>query len=220
MVSVTRPAMEPAKTHDRRGGVLIPVAAEPFMPTEGTAALESLVFDLAREASGLSAQRHPVVRLSVAELVPSMNCYYSNRIEGHNTHPRDIDRAPAADYSTDPCRRDLQLEARAHIEVQRMIDDLRVLRQLANRPLGGHVLGTGFLRPVCDGEVQAHRQAAHQPTRHFNRDYSRRVGCNEVSRTFPGHVRPGCSRRARQSARIRREGARRRDRPPAGAGLR
>jgi hypothetical protein len=93
------------------------------MPAEGTAVLENLAFDLAREASELSAQLHPVVRLSVAELVRSMNCYYSNLIEGHNTHPRDIDRALAADYSSDPHRRDLQLEARAHIEVQQMIDE-------------------------------------------------------------------------------------------------
>ena len=102
---------------------MTPAAAEPFMPAEGTAVLENLAFDLAREASELSAQLHPVVRLSVAELVRSMNCYYSNLIEGHNTHPRDIDRALAADYSSDPHRRDLQLEARAHIEVQRMIDE-------------------------------------------------------------------------------------------------
>lgn len=93
------------------------------MPAEGTDALENLAFDLAREASELSGQLHPAVRRSVAELVRSMNCYYSNLIEGHNTHPRDIDRALAADYSTDPRRRELQLEARAHIEVQRMIDE-------------------------------------------------------------------------------------------------
>ena len=99
-----------------------PTAAEPFMPAEGAEPLENLAFDLAREASELSGQLHPIVRLSVADLVRSMNCYYSNLIEGHNTHPRDIDRALAADYSTDPHRRDLQLEARAHIEVQRMID--------------------------------------------------------------------------------------------------
>lgn len=85
-------------------------------------ALENLAFDLAREASELSGQLHPTVRLSVADLVRSMNCYYSNLIEGHNTHPRDIDRALAEDYSADPHKRDLQLEARAHIEVQRMID--------------------------------------------------------------------------------------------------
>ncbi len=99
-----------------------PAAAEPYMPTEGTEALENLAFDLAREASEFSGQLHPVVRHSVAELVRSMNCYYSNLIEGHNTHPRDIDRALAEDYSSDPRKRDLQLEARAHIEVQRMID--------------------------------------------------------------------------------------------------
>lgn len=93
------------------------------MPAEGAEVLENLAFDLAREASELSGQLHPVVRFSIAELVRSMNCYYSNLIEGHNTHPRDIDRALAADYSTDPHRRDLQLEARAHIEVQQMIDE-------------------------------------------------------------------------------------------------
>ncbi len=102
---------------------MTPAAAEPFMPAEGTVVLENLAFDLARDASELSAQLHPVVRLSVADLVRSMNCYYSNLIEGHNTHPRDIDRALAADYSSDPHRRDLQLEARAHIEVQRRIDE-------------------------------------------------------------------------------------------------
>jgi Fic family protein len=92
------------------------------MPADGAEVLENLAFDLAQEASELSAQLHPVVRLSIGDLVRSMNCYYSNLIEGHNTHPRDIDRALVADYSADPHRRDLQLEARAHIEVQRVID--------------------------------------------------------------------------------------------------
>jgi hypothetical protein len=101
---------------------MTPAAAEPFMPSDGVAVLENLAFDLAREASELSAQLHPVVRSAVAELVRSMNCYYSNLIEGHHTHPRDIDRALAADYSSDAHRRDLQLEARAHVEVQRIID--------------------------------------------------------------------------------------------------
>jgi Fic family protein len=92
------------------------------MPAEGVEILENLAFDLAREASELSGQLHPTVRQSVADLVRSMNCYYSNLIEGHNTHPRDIDRALVADYSSEPRQRDLQLEALAHIEVQRMID--------------------------------------------------------------------------------------------------
>lgn len=102
-----------------------PSAAEPYLPAEGMDALEDLAFDLAREASALTGQLNGVVRLAVADLVRSMNCYYSNLIEGHNTHPRDIDRALAAEYASDTHRRDLQLEARAHIEVQRMIDTTR-----------------------------------------------------------------------------------------------
>ncbi len=116
------------------------------MPAEGTAVLENLAFDLAREASELSAQLHPVVRLSFAELVRSMNCYYSNLIEGHNTHPRDIDRALVADYSSDPHRRDLQLEARAHIEVQQMID--KRLSELP-RPPASHAFIEWTHREFC-----------------------------------------------------------------------
>jgi Fic family protein len=52
-----------------------------------------------------------------------MNCYYSNSIEGHNTHPRDIDRALQKDFAQQPERRNLQLEAVAHIEVQKAIDE-------------------------------------------------------------------------------------------------
>lgn len=51
-----------------------------------------------------------------------MNCYYSNLIEGHDRHPVDIERALSNDYSTDARKRDLQLEAKAHITVQRWID--------------------------------------------------------------------------------------------------
>jgi hypothetical protein len=35
-------------------------AAEPFMPAEGFELLDNLAFDLAREASALSGQIHPV----------------------------------------------------------------------------------------------------------------------------------------------------------------
>jgi Fic family protein len=52
-----------------------------------------------------------------------MNCYYSNLIEGHDTHPVDIERALKNDYSQDQKKRDLQLEAKAHISVQQWIDE-------------------------------------------------------------------------------------------------
>jgi hypothetical protein len=51
-----------------------------------------------------------------------MNCYYSNLIEGHHTHPVEINRALAGDYAAEPEKRNLQREAVAHIEVQRLID--------------------------------------------------------------------------------------------------
>lgn len=51
-----------------------------------------------------------------------MNCYYSNLIEGHDTRPIDIERALRSDLVAEPGRRDLQLEAAAHIAVQAAID--------------------------------------------------------------------------------------------------
>ncbi len=59
---------------------------------------------------------------SLAKLVRAMNCYYSNLIEGHDTHPIDIERALNQDFSKDAKKRNLQLEAAAHIEVQQWID--------------------------------------------------------------------------------------------------
>lgn len=99
-----------------------PTAFEPLLPPEGDARLEELAVLLVARANQLAGQLHPGIRTSIGDLVRSMNCYYSNLIEGHDTHPRDIDRALADNYSKDPHRRALQLEARAHIEVQRLID--------------------------------------------------------------------------------------------------
>jgi Fic family protein len=60
--------------------------------------------------------------MSLADLVRTMNCYYSNLIEGHATHPVDIELALKGDYSQDARKRDLQIEATAHITVQTWID--------------------------------------------------------------------------------------------------
>ena len=98
---------------------------DPMLPPEGQREIEDAAFDLIAKASSLAGQINPVVTGAVGALVRSMNCYYSNLIEGHNTHPRDIDRALHRDYSTEPKRRALQLEAVAHIEVQQAIDEGR-----------------------------------------------------------------------------------------------
>ena len=96
---------------------------EPMLPPAGDRRLEDLALDLATKASALAGRLAPPVRQGVGDLLRFMNCYYSNLIEGHDTHPRDIDRALAhADYAADPVRRALQREAVAHIEVQRIID--------------------------------------------------------------------------------------------------
>ncbi len=96
---------------------------EPLLPPEGTGELDDLVVDLVSKASSFAGMLNPVVSKSVGDLVRSMNCYYSNLIEGHDTHPRDIDRAMAEKYSSEPEKRALQKEAVAHISVQKMIDE-------------------------------------------------------------------------------------------------
>ena len=82
-----------------------------------------LTVELAAKSAGLRKSLLPQIAASLADLVRSMNCYYSNLIEGHDTHPIDIERALKEDFSADAKKRDLQLEARAHIEVQKWIDE-------------------------------------------------------------------------------------------------
>jgi Fic family protein len=98
---------------------------EPMRLPEGSRhrhRLNDLALDLAAQASGFRRSLPPLVLTSLAELVRAMNCYYSNLIEGHDTHPIDIERAIRSDLSKDRRQRELQLEARAHVEVQRWID--------------------------------------------------------------------------------------------------
>ena len=85
--------------------------------------LADLALELATLSEGFRRSLPPSIATALADLVRSMNCYYSNLIEGHNTHPVDIERALNNDYSADPEKRNLQLEAKAHITVQKWIDD-------------------------------------------------------------------------------------------------
>ena len=72
-----------------------------LMLPEVTAELADLVVTLVERASEFRGQLNPVLRASVGDLVRSMNCYYSNLIEGHQTTPLDIDRAMAGGYSAE-----------------------------------------------------------------------------------------------------------------------
>jgi Fic family protein len=98
---------------------------EPLLIGEGSrhrGTLTDLAVELAQKAAGFRRSLPPSLLVSLADLVRAMNCYYSNLIEGHDTHPVDIERALKNDYSRNPRKRDLQIEARAHITVQRWID--------------------------------------------------------------------------------------------------
>ena len=95
---------------------------EPCFLENAGGALLDLLAEIPAAASRLGARLHPKTAASLASLVRVMNCYYSNLIEGHNTRPKDIERALADDLDANEARRNLQLEARAHIRIQEAID--------------------------------------------------------------------------------------------------
>ncbi len=85
--------------------------------------LADLAIDLMAKSVGLRRSLPKGVLITLVHLVRSMNGYYSNLIEGHDTHPVDIERALKDDFSIDPHKRHLQLEAKAHVHVQQWIDE-------------------------------------------------------------------------------------------------
>lgn len=95
-------------------------AIEPIIPTD------SRILDLAQStyavAEALGKELHPRTLAAIRELLRTVNSYYSNLIEGHDTHPIDIDRAMKQEFSKDTRERNLQEEAKAHIEVQREME--------------------------------------------------------------------------------------------------
>ena len=99
---------------------------EPLIISEGSrhrTELTDLTIELVQCSAGLRKSLPDGVMNALADLVRAMNCYYSNLIEGHDTHPIDIERALNDDYSADHEKRNLQLEAKAHITVQKWIDE-------------------------------------------------------------------------------------------------
>lgn len=73
-------------------------------------------------AARLGKALHPRTSENLANLIRITNTYYSNLIEGHNTRPRDIERALAGELDADVERRNLQREAAAHVRIQAEID--------------------------------------------------------------------------------------------------
>jgi Fic family protein len=101
-----------------------PSRIEPCLLDEASPEILDLVAELSRLTGSLGGRLHIRSAANLADLVRVMNCYYSNVIEGHNTRPRDIERALKEEFDDEPERRNLQLEARAHIRLQKQIDVL------------------------------------------------------------------------------------------------
>jgi Fic family protein len=109
-------------------------AMEPMTISESSrhrAVLSDKVLQLTQRAAAFRSGLPEGLIEPLSRLVREMNCYYSNLIEGHNTHPVDIQRALFGEQSGDPKKRDLQQEAVAHIEVQRWIDEGGLGEQVA-----------------------------------------------------------------------------------------
>lgn len=120
------------KNPDKRSDILTPIdrdeslgLMEPLVISESSPSrseLMDLALTLASRSSGLARSLPAAIKDSLRQTVRAMNCYYSNLIEGHNTHPIDIERALQGNYSKDTKKRELQLEAKSYIDVQTWID--------------------------------------------------------------------------------------------------
>ena len=116
-----KPDLEAAEDRGERISLMEPLVLDER--SRHRAELTDLALELAQRSAGFRCSLPPSLLTSLATLVRAMNCYSSNLIEGHATHPIDIERALQGDYSRDAKKRDLQLEAKAHIIVQQWIDE-------------------------------------------------------------------------------------------------
>lgn len=101
-----------------------PSRIEPCRLEELPSAIGDLIAEISAQSAILGSALHPRTAANLADLVRIMNTYYSNLIEGNNTRPLDIQRALEGKLHKDPERRNLQMEAAAHVRVQAKIDEM------------------------------------------------------------------------------------------------
>jgi Fic family protein len=97
---------------------------EPARLENPSADIIDVIAELSASAAVLGKALHPMTATSLAGVVRIMNTYYSNLIEGHNTRPRDIERALSGEFDENEGRRNLQIEAAAHVRVQAKVDSM------------------------------------------------------------------------------------------------
>lgn len=120
---------------------------EPLLPPGREPELEALAEDVARRGLELKRTLHPLTEARIGKLLRSVNSYYSNRIEGEQTLPKDIERALQKRFSDDPAQARLQRLAVAHIEAQEEME-----RRLVEEP-GLAVFSTAFLADLHRGVI-------------------------------------------------------------------
>ncbi|MFY9622591.1 MAG: Fic family protein [Pyrinomonadaceae bacterium] len=112
---------------------------EPLYPARAEG-LEDLAKDVVTTSAKAEGRLAPQTLDGVRRLLRVVNSYYSNLIEGHSTHPIDIERAMRQDYSGDQNKRDLQTESEIHVEVQE-----EIAKRIAEEPKL-NVASAGVLR--------------------------------------------------------------------------
>jgi Fic family protein len=95
---------------------------EPLLPKTRVDQLHLQTGEIFDKALRLGSGVHPSTLALIKELVRCMNSYYSNRIEGQSTHPINIQRALAQDYSDKPDTAKLQRIAIAYIEAEKDLE--------------------------------------------------------------------------------------------------
>lgn len=116
---------------------LEPYQFEPLLLTDRQLLeVQAMAEHIVSASSRLSALAHETTRASIRTLLRSMNSYYSNRIEGQGTHPRNIERALQSNFSRQPGIARLQRIALAHIAAE---------QELEGRAVGAAALRSDFL---------------------------------------------------------------------------
>ena len=111
-----------------------PSEMEPTLPSGNNEELLSIAQSVWRDSAELRGRLPEVSRKAVADVVRSLNGYYSNLIEGHKTRPADIEAALTHSFSEAPKERDRQMLHAAHLDTlalaeETLTDDTRITSQ-------------------------------------------------------------------------------------------
>ena len=124
----------------------MPNSMEPLFPLDKSKELVGLANDVISESAKLSGIINSMTRRAISDFLKPMNSYYSNRIEGHDTHPIDIVRALSDDYSEDKNKRNLQIEALAHINIFKKLE-----KELRLEPSNFNITSVAYLKSIHNG---------------------------------------------------------------------